>query len=108
MLTGDDVKLAYTMAAILREKPTKVVRKLDAIRHPDKVKTDRKAANVRKQRYRQRLRRDVQVLTVEVPRIPFAEALIESGRITPEASLFREQIEEATTRLLADWSARWK
>jgi hypothetical protein len=108
MLAGmvDDVSLAFTIASILREPPAKVAKRLLEIKQP-KPKQKRDGQAIRTRRYRQRLRRDVMVLQVEVPRIPLTEALINAGRITPEASLLRDKMEEAAGRVLANWATRW-
>jgi hypothetical protein len=112
MAKVSDVQLAFAVADLLREPPAKVRRQLQEIREARQAKGPRKPERSshagRTRRYRQRLRQDIQVLTVEVPRVPFAEAMIAAGRITPEASLFRDLLEREASRLLADWATRWK
>jgi hypothetical protein len=111
----DDYKLSvYQIAAILRETPaevrarTEALRELRRARHPPKPKRSGKATEaVRRRRYRARLKRDVIVLKVEVPRVSYTEALIASGRVSEPEALLREKIEEATTLLLTHWAERW-
>jgi hypothetical protein len=108
MAAVDDVSLAFQIADILREPPAKVARRMRELREARqaKAKPKRPGQAARTRRYRQRLRQGLMVLQIEVPRIPVTEALIAASRISPEASLFRGQLEEAAGRVLADWAER--
>jgi len=111
----DDYKLSvYQVAAILRETPAEVRARTEALRQLRKARQPKPKAHVarqaaaRKRRYKARLERDMVVLSVEAERVPFIDALISSGRISEPDALFRDKIEAATARLLADWAQRWE
>jgi hypothetical protein len=106
LMAADPMMSVYTVAKLLRMDAADVLAraKRREVTNP-KPKRDGQAARTR--RYRQRQRADTMVLTVEVHRIPFTEALISAARISEPDSLFRIKIEEATTQLLRDWSESW-
>jgi hypothetical protein len=61
----------------------------------------------RVKRHRRRQRAGLAVFRVAVPEHAAVQALLQSGRLTPEAALDRRQVECALAEVFVEWSTRW-
>jgi hypothetical protein len=64
-------------------------------------------AAARQARSRARRKRGETVYRVIVCEHAVAEALIESGRLSPDEALRRDLVERALGSVLGDWATRW-
>ena len=62
----------------------------------------------RTRRSRQRKRRGVISVRLDVPEVETIEALIASERLTEQQALDRHLVERELAIVLADWAKRWK
>ena len=61
----------------------------------------------RQQRWRERRRRGLRRLQVDVDDDAFADALIESGRLDPDQTRDPEALGKAASELLRTWAQHW-
>jgi hypothetical protein len=61
----------------------------------------------RQARWRERQKRGEVAITLSLPEIAIATALIETRRLSPQAALDRGAVRDALTTMLVDWAAAW-
>jgi hypothetical protein len=64
-------------------------------------------ARRRQKNYRRRRRHGAAVLAVEVQFDALVEAMVSSGRLTPEQALSRHEVEQQVSAIVEDWRQRW-
>jgi hypothetical protein len=64
-------------------------------------------ARLRQRRSRRRRKAGRALLQIEVDEFRLIDALISSGRLTPDEGLARARVEKALANLVDDWTARW-
>lgn len=65
------------------------------------------AARQKQRSYRRRLSRGLAMLKVTAPLYPLVEAMITSGRLSPEQALCRAEIERQAAAILEEWVRQW-
>jgi hypothetical protein len=65
-------------------------------------------ATAKKRRQRRRLRLGLRVISVEIDEVTLTGALIARGQIGEADALAWPAVERAVSRVLRDWSRRWR
>jgi hypothetical protein len=73
----------------------------------DRTPTNADRKRARRRRYNRRQANGLVCLRIECCEDRLAEALLSSGRLTPEQALCRDSLERAASDLVSDFVERW-